>query len=108
MGRPPKRQFVDNLKSKKKTKVSDSNAFGLGNITPGNVGNVDNLVIGNFSTIVLGTFNQSNARFSDSSKGRQCTAISCVALVHDEVKSVFDWNSEDFDRILTAGDKLSC
>lgn len=93
-GRPSKRKRFDNLESKKST-VSE---FDLQNVTIENVQNVDYVKLGNFC--------QFDARFSEISRGNQCTAISCVAIVHDQYKSVFEWNSANFENILTVGDNL--
>lgn len=65
--------------------------------------------------IISGTISQSNSKFSDDSRGRQCTAISCVALAYLNKKKILNiennvefinWITEDLDKIINLGDFL--
>lgn len=97
-GRPTKRRnLVDNFKGKRR-RLSESDNDGQGE-----------------QRVVLGNFNQGDLRFSDESRGNQCTPIACVALAYNEMKSLFvsiqgsavlNWRSSDLDNILTVGDNL--
>ncbi|XP_030284358.1 uncharacterized protein LOC115588117, partial [Sparus aurata] len=53
---------------------------------------------------VRGTFHQGDDRFLYG--GRQCMAVSLVALAKHSIDSVFSWQSDDLDKVVELGDKL--
>lgn len=56
--------------------------------------------------IVHGSFHQGSEIFPASVRGKQCTAISCVAILYSFFSSPNDWNAADIDAILHAGTDL--
>uniref|UniRef100_A0ABD2XBA1 Uncharacterized protein n=1 Tax=Trichogramma kaykai TaxID=54128 RepID=A0ABD2XBA1_9HYME len=56
--------------------------------------------------IVRGTIHQGDARFSDFSRGIQCTAMAAASIVISYIKNFDELMSEDVDEILSIGDGL--
>lgn len=72
----------------------------------------------NEAWILCADFDQSDSSFSEMSKGRQCMAISCVALCFLDIKALLldvddvhtqvnlNWTADDLNYIIEQGDKL--
>lgn len=78
-GRPTKKSFP----TKKVDKVSEHVL-----IPPVESIDTDNISVVGRALVVRGNFNQGDSRFSDESRGNQCTAIACAAVCYDFYSSV--------------------
>lgn len=56
--------------------------------------------------IVRGSFHQRHSRFSDSSRGKQCTANAAVAIVASKLRIPSKWTGAYIDNMLISGDRL--
>ncbi|XP_013402374.1 uncharacterized protein LOC106168004 isoform X2 [Lingula anatina] len=55
-------------------------------------------------SVVQGRIHQGSDIFLDATAGSQCTCMALMALVYNEVKNVREWNADDIETILYAGD----
>lgn len=56
--------------------------------------------------ILRGSFHQGHARFSDDSRGKQCTANAAVAIAASKFKDSSTWTQKFVDNLLLIGDRL--
>ena len=57
------------------------------------------------SSTTHASFNQGNDLFG-SNAGKQCVAMSLIAIVYKEIKSVNIWNQTTLNTIMVCGDNL--
>lgn len=122
VGRPPKRKVSGDESPTKRSKVS-MNTDSVVVTKPKDSRPESSTPIifhsdagGDFeSWILCADFDQSDARFSNESIGRQCMAISCAALCFMETKPLFvavqnrvvpNWSKDDLNFLLESGDNL--
>ncbi|XP_056098278.1 uncharacterized protein LOC130077158 [Rhinichthys klamathensis goyatoka] len=55
--------------------------------------------------LLKGSFHQGDARFGNS-RGRQCGAISLIAVLMSKMKNVLTWTTQDLNGVLVAGTRL--
>lgn len=56
--------------------------------------------------VLRASYSQSSSQFSDNSIGRQCAAITMVALAFSERHAVQMWTKNDLDLLITIGDRV--
>ena len=60
----------------------------------------------NATLFIAGTTHQGHERFSDVSRGRQCSFMSFSALLCAQSRPVSQWSTYTVDQILTEGDRM--
>ena len=60
----------------------------------------------NLNLFVAGGIHQGSERFSDISRGRQCSFMSFSALLYAHTVPIEQWTASDVDQILAQGDRL--
>ena len=58
------------------------------------------------SLLVSGGFNQADERFTDDSRGKQCTFMTLSALLTAQIIPVDQWNSTTVDSALMQGNEM--
>ncbi len=65
-----------------------------------------------FPTVIImllftcGSVHQGDERFSNDSRGKQCSFISLIALFVEKTIPVCEWNCQTVDNILSLGDRM--
>ena len=60
----------------------------------------------NLNLFLAGSIHQGNERFSDISRGRQCSFMSFSALLYAQTLPIEQWTASTVDQILAEGDRL--